>query len=104
MFITPMNGLEGMKGIAGWGEGQQSHSLQTAGADIFRNVFSDAIKNAAQSDQDLAEKQYLLSIGQIDDVHTVPTAAAQAELSLNLLIQLRNKAVDAYNELMRINL
>lgn len=104
MFITPMNGLEGMKGIAGWGEGQQSHSPQTAGADIFRNVFSDAIKNAAQSDQDLAEKQYLLSIGQIDDVHTVPTAAAQAELSLNLLIQLRNKAVDAYNELMRINL
>ena len=52
----------------------------------------------------LEDKQYLLATGQIDDAHTVPIAAAEAQLSVDLLVQLRNKAVEAYNELMRISL
>ena len=54
--------------------------------------------------KNLEDKQYLLATGQIDDAHTVPIAAAEAQLSVDLLVQLRNKAVEAYNELMRISL
>lgn len=69
--------------------------------------FKDALKNvwynAADTQTDLAQKQYLQSIGEINDTHTVPIAASKAELSLSMLVNLRNKALDSYNELIKIN-
>ena len=75
-----------------------------AGSSVFRSIFEDAVNDVKTTQQDLEDKQYLLATGQIDDAHTVPIAAAQAQLSIDLLVQLRNKAIDAYNELMRISL
>ena len=51
----------------------------------------------------MENKQYLLSTGQLDDAHTLPIAEAKAELSLDILITLRDKAVESYNELMKMN-
>ena len=48
-------------------------------------------------------KQYLLSTGQVDDAHSLPIAEAKAGLALDVLISLRNKTLDAYNELIKIN-
>lgn len=70
----------------------------------FGEVFQSAIQNVAQNERTLEESQYMLSIGEIDDAHTVPIAAANAQLSVDLMVQLRNKAVESYNELMRITL
>lgn len=69
----------------------------------FQDIFKSTWNTAVNTEQDLMEKQYLLSIGEIEDTHTVPIAAAKAEASINLLVSLRNKALEAYNELMRIN-
>ena len=44
----------------------------------------------------------MLATGQTDDPHTEPIAAAKAQLSLDLLIQLRNKALDAYNTQLKV--
>lgn len=52
----------------------------------------------------MERKKYLLSTGQLDDAHTLPIAEAKAALSLDVLISLRNKAVETYNELMKISL
>ena len=71
---------------------------------MFKDFFADAIQNVKDTQKNLEDKQYLLATGQIDDAHTVPIAAAEAKLSVDLLVELRNKAVDAYNELMRISL
>lgn len=70
----------------------------------FGEVFQSAIQNVAQNEKTLEESQYMLSIGEIDDAHTVPIAAANAQLSVDLMVQLRNKAVESFNELMRISL
>ena len=42
--------------------------------------------------------------GQTSDVHGVMIAAEQASLALQLTTQVRNKAVEAYQEIMRISL
>ena len=70
----------------------------------FKDIFTDAIKDVAQKEKELEESQYLLATGQIQDAHTVPVAAAKAQLSIDLMVTLRNKALESYNELMRINL
>ena len=99
-FITPIQPLKfGVGGITA-----DKSSIIEEGTALFKDVFSDAIQNVKDTQKNLEDKQYLLATGQIDDAHTVPIAAAEAQLSVDLLVQLRNKAVEAYSELMRISL
>ena len=99
-FITPIQPLKfGVGGITA-----SKSSVIEEGTALCKDVFSDAIQNVKDTQKNLEDKQYLLATGQIDDAHTVPIAAAEAQLSVDLLVQLRNKAVEAYNELMRISL
>ncbi len=72
--------------------------------DMFANILQTAIDDVKTSQANLDQQQYLLATSQIDDPHSVTIAAAQAQLTVDLLVQLRNGAVEAYNELMRINL
>ena len=49
------------------------------------------------------QKQYLLATGQLEDAHSLPIAQAKAELSLEVMISLRNKAMEAYNEILKMS-
>ena len=57
-----------------------------------------------KTEDTLAKNQYLLATGQIEDPHTVGIASSEAQLASDMLVSLRNKALEAYNEIMRINL
>jgi flagellar hook-basal body complex protein FliE len=43
-----------------------------------------------------------LASGKTGNIHETMLAATQAELSFNLMVQVRNKALEAYNEIMRM--
>ena len=45
-----------------------------------------------------------MATGQLDNPAELTIASTKAGYAVDLLIQLRNKAVDAYNELMRISM
>lgn len=49
-------------------------------------------------------KQYLLATGQLDDAHSLPIAQAKAGISIDLLVTPRNKALESYNELLKMNI
>lgn len=68
----------------------------------FGNIFSNALKEAAAEERASNEAAKELLSGNITDIHSVTLQAAKAELALNLAIQIRNKVVDAYNEVMRM--
>ncbi|MCP1102502.1 flagellar hook-basal body complex protein FliE [Aequitasia blattaphilus] len=71
---------------------------------FFKGIFEDAVSTVKDSENNLANQQYLLATGQIDDAHTVQVAASEAQLAVDMLVQLRNKALESYNELMRTSL
>ncbi|HAX52590.1 flagellar hook-basal body complex protein FliE [Muricomes intestini] len=71
---------------------------------MFKSIFENAVNDVTDTQKTLEQQQYLLSTGQIDDVHSVSIAASEAQLSVDMLVQLRNKAIESYNELMRISL
>jgi flagellar hook-basal body complex protein FliE len=75
-----------------------------SGLGIFGSIYQNAIENVKETDADLVQAQYLLSTGQLDNPATVTIAATKNELAVSLLVQLRNKALDAYSELTRISL
>jgi flagellar hook-basal body complex protein FliE len=68
----------------------------------FANALGEAIGNveSAQSLANSAASELL--VGGKGDVHTVALAAQNAELSLELFQQVRNKFVSAYQEIMRM--
>jgi flagellar hook-basal body complex protein FliE len=71
---------------------------------MFANVFQQAIQNVRDTNATQVDLEYQLATGQIDNPALVTTAITKASTAAELLMQMRNKAVDAYNELMRISL
>ena len=69
----------------------------------FGSLFSGLIQSVKDTDAEFTQAQYLLSTGQLDNPVQVGISAYKAEISLDLLIQLRNRALDAYNELKNMN-
>jgi flagellar hook-basal body complex protein FliE len=87
-------------------ESALSNAQKTDNSDlgIFGSIYQNAIENVKETDADLVQAQYLLSTGQLDNPASVTIAATKNELAVSLLVQLRNKALDAYSELTRISL
>lgn len=71
---------------------------------LFKDIFESAVNNVIETENVLANEEYLLATGQTDDVHNLMIASTKAQLSVDMMIQLRNRALDSYSELMRINL
>lgn len=71
---------------------------------IFADIFQTAIDNVKTTDADYSEAQYLLATGQLDNPAEMMIAMTKAHSSVDLLVQLRNKALDAYSEITRISI
>ena len=69
----------------------------------FGSLFKDMIQDVRDTDAEFSQAQYLLATGQIDNPAQVNLAGYKAELSLNLLVQLRDRALTAYNELKNMS-
>ena len=72
------------------------------GAAVFQKVFTDAVAQV-ESFQDAAKTSVgrFLS-GEGEELHQVALRAQQADLSFELFMQVRNKIVAAYQEVMRM--
>ena len=73
-------------------------------ANPFTDIFQSAIASVKETDAEKTQLEYLMATGQLDNPALLTIASNKAELAVDLLVQLRNKAMDAYSELMRINL
>lgn len=77
---------------------------QTPVSSLFAGVFQSAIDNVRETSRIKSHMEYQLATGQIDNPAEVSLAITKAEIATDLLMEMRNKVVEAYNELMRISL
>ena len=85
----------------------QADSSQVEGTDgisMFRSIFEEKIDAVRTTEDELAKEQYLLATGQTEDPHSLGIASWKAQLTVDSLVSLRTKALEAYNEIMRISL
>ena len=68
----------------------------------FVDLLKDGIKEVNQSQKIADKKASEVATGKSGELHEVMLAASQAELSFNLLVQIRNKALEAYTDIMRM--
>lgn len=74
------------------------------GSTSFSEIFRNAVDAANETDARAKADELAVATGESDDLHTLMINVAKADLALQTLVQLRNKALDAYNEIMRITL
>jgi len=102
MAINAINSLNNISSIA-----------STLGVDKTQNSgdvvnFSDVLNNAlsqvndSQIQAETASNDF--AAGKTDDINAVMVTATKADLSLQLALQVRNKLLDAYNEIMRMQI
>lgn len=100
-MTTPIAGIQPLWEGSLFGEVQEAQAPE--GAPFF-GIFQGAIESVRQADDEKSKAQYLLATGQLEDPVAVNIAMSQYQMSAELLIQLRNKALEAYSELTRINM
>lgn len=67
-------------------------------ATLFRSAIANAEATAAVSRAD----SIALALGEIDDIGAMNVNSARASLAFELLVQLRNRVLEAYQEMMRM--
>jgi len=75
-----------------------------AGAKSFGDILLDSIREADRLQDSADQAIQGLAAGKRDDVAGVMTAVEKADLAFRTLMQVRNKLVDAYEELMRLRI
>jgi flagellar hook-basal body complex protein FliE len=68
----------------------------------FGGMLSNALDNLNNLQQQATTASAQAATGQATNISSVVMEVEKASLSLQLATQVRNKAVDAYNELMRM--
>ncbi|MCL2083997.1 MAG: flagellar hook-basal body complex protein FliE [Oscillospiraceae bacterium] len=70
----------------------------------FAQFFNEAVSNVAGSDYVDKISNIGLMAGTLDNLHTATIAAEKADIMLNLTVQVRNKLVESYQEIMRMQM
>jgi flagellar hook-basal body complex protein FliE len=65
----------------------------------FKELLMENLEEVNKLQTDASQAVEDLQTGQRDDVETVLAATAKADLAFRMLLQVRNKVMDSYNEL-----
>jgi len=101
MAIDKLN-LNGASGISDLIKEINSNKIDSNDNTNFGELLSRAIGDVNNAQIENERVNNLLAIGEIDNLHDASIAAQKAELTLNLAIEVRNKIVEAYKEIMRM--
>lgn len=95
--------LENLKGIEGF-EGLQKLGNETQETPAFKEFLLESIDhvNSMQNDADVAVEQ-LMTGGDVNAAEVL-TAVQKADLSFRMMMQIRNKLVQAYQEIKEIRI
>ena len=79
-------------------------SSRTVAGGEFQKLFERSIGKLEGLQNEAGRSVERLVSGESEEVHTVVLAAQKAELAFELGLQIRNKVVQAYQEIMRMQM
>lgn len=102
--MTDINKLPGMEGIDPTKPFKQSNKAQGPSADApaFDDMVQGFLKDV-NSMQKTADKSIQKMVaGEVKDVHQVMLAVGEAKVAFNMMLEIRNKTMEAYQELVKM--
>jgi flagellar hook-basal body complex protein FliE len=121
MAVSPVGGVGGLSAasltqlaaaqrqsvVAGTSEqaatSAAGRAAATRGSD-FAQAVGDGLKHVESLDRTASGKAVQAATGDLNDVHDYVIAATQAQVATELTTTIRNKALEAFNEIMRMPL
>ena len=104
--LSSMSGLSGMSGISGLEDVAGTAGVAGVGAAAGDGGFGTAIAGALENVQALHSTSDGLAVqaatGELTDVHDYLIASSEAKLATEVTVAVRNKAVEAFSEIMRL--
>ncbi|MBB6679419.1 flagellar hook-basal body complex protein FliE [Cohnella lubricantis] len=97
--VTQALGSAGTTGLSS----ASKASTPAEAAESFANFLKQALDGVAAQEKNVHTMNDQFILGNAD-VNDVMIAASKAELSLELTSQIRNKVIDAYQEIMRMSI
>jgi flagellar hook-basal body complex protein FliE len=98
--IVPIQSIESLNQL---GKTSAVKEESSAVSIPFQSMFEDAISSVKETSSALDSEITKLATGQTDNLHDALIASQKATLSVNMVVQLRNKLLDAYKEITNIN-
>lgn len=79
---------------------QTAESSQTPFSDFMKQSLTDVNRQMLDADQAIDD----LATGRKQDIHNTMIAMQKAEISFELVMQIRNKLISAYDEIRRMSI
>jgi flagellar hook-basal body complex protein FliE len=100
---VPSELLDRARGLEGGGSIEGDFAEAPAGGVSFSDVLGELVARSSEASSVARTKANDLARGASDDLHGTMIAAKEAEISLKLVGTIRNKVLDAFQELWRTN-
>lgn len=104
MPIGPIDAIGGaaVQGVRPSGYLEPSVAPMASGGSGFGTALSGAVENMQQQQTISSELSLKAVTGDLTDIHAATIASSRAQLTVELVAAVRNKGVDAFNEIMRM--
>lgn len=73
-------------------------------ADNFSNILKDSIDNLNNLQKEADKKIIDFAKGDVKSIHDVTIAVSKADIALSLAIEIRNRVLEAYKEITRMQI
>ncbi len=83
---------------------QQGRKVDSNNIPSFIELLEESINRTNQLQLEADQLTEDFALGKIEDIHKVTIATEKAQLALNLTISIQNKVVEAYREIMRMQI
>lgn len=101
-FIVPMSSLPSITSLT---EAKQPNVLNNVSGNIpFSDYLSDALQNVVSTTADTQSGMLDLALGDTDDLHTGAIEAVKTTTAVNYATSLVSKAIQSYNEIIRMQI
>lgn len=98
-----MNGINNIESVFQKTTPSENKRITPAQAqNVFKTMLKDAINDVNALQNESAKKTELLASGKIDNLHDVLITSQKASITLQATIEVRNKVIEAYQEVMRM--
>ena len=94
--------IQSINSITSVNSGQQITGTAKAGNDGFGSLVTDAVESIDASQKEADQEIAKAVTGESPDIHKTIIALQTADLKFQLGMQVRNKLVGAYEEIMRM--
>ena len=95
-------GMEGLGSQPGSDLTGAGTNADAGGSGSFLNMLQQSISEVGNYQVTADKAAADLATGKSENIHQTMLALSQAELSFNMMVQVRNKALEAYQEVMRM--